>query len=245
MADVALITGGASGIGAAVCKQLSADGVRVAICDVNEGTGRALAAELGGQFYQCDVKERESVATAFYRCWEELGLPRYVHLNAGIMTVPTGEPFLPIEDVSEAQYRRIIGVNLDGVFHGLATALPEMRANGGGAITITASTAGLSVVPVDPLYTATKYAVIGLGRAVAAANEGTNTRINVICPGIVDTAIVPDDYKKPEFGMMPASVMASEIVDLMRNGANGEVRVKYASDKPGFVVDIPDLGSRQ
>lgn len=154
--------------------------------------------------------------------------------------MPTGDPYLAIEDVSEAQYRKIVGVNLDGVFYGMKLVLPMIR-NKGGAVTITASTAGLSVVPVDPMYTATKYALIGFGRAVAAANEGSNVRINVICPGVTDTAIVPDDYKKPEYGMMSTTVMAAEIVDLLFHGANGEVRVKNAVDRPGFVVDTPNL----
>ena len=63
----------------------------------------------------------------------------------------------------------------------------------------------------------------------------------MICPGVVDTAIVPDDYKKPEFGMMPAAVMAAEVVDLLRNGANGEVRVKNRAERPAFMVNPPDL----
>jgi NAD(P)-dependent dehydrogenase (short-subunit alcohol dehydrogenase family) len=122
----------------------------------------------------------------------------------------------------------------------MKTVLPVMRAKGG-AVTITASTAGLSVVPVDPMYTATKYALIGFGRAVAAANEGTNIRVNVICPGVTDTQIVPDDYRRPEFNVMTVEVMAAEIVDLLFNGENGEVRVKNAADKPSFTVALPEL----
>jgi short-subunit dehydrogenase len=131
-------------------------------------------------------------------------------------------------------------VNLDGVYHGAKTLIPKMRACGG-AITITASTAGLTMVPVDPMYTATKYAVIGFGRAVAAANEGSDLRVNVICPGVTDTQIVPEDYKGPQFNMMPTEVMAAEILDLLQNGANGEVRAKVATDSPAFIVDTIDL----
>jgi NAD(P)-dependent dehydrogenase (short-subunit alcohol dehydrogenase family) len=127
------------------------------------------------------------------------------------------------------------------VYHGVKTLLPPMRGKGG-AITITASTAGLSVVPVDPMYTATKYALVGFGRAVAAANEGSNVRINVICPGVTDTQIVPDEYRTPEFNVMPVEVMAAEIVDLLFNGPNGEIRVKSGADTPAFAIGIPDLG---
>ena len=151
------------------------------------------------------------------------------------MTVPTNTPFLAIEDVTSAQYRKIVGVNLDGMFHGVKALLPHMR-TGGGAITLTASTAGLSILGIDPMYAATKHAVIGFGRAVAAANELNDIRINVICPGVVETAIVPDAFKAPEFNMMSPSLMASEVVDLLLNGHNGEVRVKNAADNPGFAV---------
>ncbi len=238
--EVLLVTGGATGIGAAVATLAAEQGCKVAICDVNEAAGSELAEQLGGRFISCDVTDLASVSDAVEECVRELGVPTYVHLNAGIMTVPTGEPFLAIEDVSEAQYRKIVGVNLDGVFHGAKTLIPIMRESGG-AITITASTAGLSAVPVDPMYTATKYALVGFGRAVAAANEGSNIRVNVICPGVTDTQIVPDEYKAPEFNMMPVEVMAAEVVDLLQNGANGEVRVKVAAEQPAFTVEIANL----
>ena len=240
MSNIALVTGGATGIGAAVATQLADLGVRVAICDINADAGEALARKIDGIYIACDVTQLVSVQDAVASCVDRLGKPDYAHLNAGIMTVPTGDPFLAIEDVSPEQYRRIVGVNLDGVYHGLKTLLPIMR-DKGGAITITASTAGLSVVPVDPMYTATKYAVIGLGRAVSASNADSNVRINMICPGVVDTAIVPDEYKQPEFGMMPTSVIAAEIVDLLQSGENGEVRVKLNTDRPAFRVEPQDL----
>lgn len=237
---VALVTGASTGIGAAVCIALAAQGVKVAICDINQADGEALANKLGGLFITCDVTRLDSVQSAVQTCVTQLGVPDFVHLNAGIMTVPTDEPYLAIENVSEAQYQKIVGVNLTGVFHGMHCVLPIMRGKGGG-VTITASTAGLSVVPVDPLYTATKYALVGFGRAVAAANEGSSIRVNVICPGVVDTAIVPEGYKKPEYGIMPAELMAAEVVDLLLHGPNGEVRVKNAADKPAFSVEIPNL----
>ena len=237
---IALVTGGATGIGGAVCTELANQDIHVAICDINQTDGHALANKIGGEFIKCDVTSLTSVQEAIKVCTEKLGVPDYAHLNAGIMTVPTGDSFLAIEDVTEEQYQKIIGVNLNGIFHGMKTLLPLMRRKGG-AVTITASTAGLSVVPVDPMYTATKYALIGFGRAVAAANEGSNIRINVICPGVTNTQIVPDAYRSPEFNIMPVKIMATEIVDLLFNGPNGEVRVKNGSDSPAFSVGLPDL----
>ena len=241
MADeVLLVTGGATGIGAAVARLGAQRGMSVAVCDVNQPAGEALAQEIDGRYFFCDVTDLASVESAVDACVQEMGVPRYAHLNAGIMTVPTGDPYLAIEDVSEAQYRKIVGVNLDGVFHGAKTLIPLMR-DAGGAVTITASTAGLTVVPVDPMYTATKYALVGFTRAVSAANAGSSLRINAICPGVTDTQIVPDEFKAPEFNMMPAEVIAAEVIDLLVGGENGEVRVKMASDVPAFTVATPSL----
>ena len=168
------------------------------------------------------------MVSAVATCEQAFGVPDYAHLNAGLMTVPTGDPFLAIEDVSLEQYRRILGVNLDGVFHGTKALLPKMRAKGG-AITITASIAGFGILAFDPLYATTKYALVGYGRSVAEANKDGNVRINVICPGVVDTNIVPDDFKAPD--IMTPDTMAAEVVDLLENGPNGEIRVKLADEQ--------------
>jgi NAD(P)-dependent dehydrogenase (short-subunit alcohol dehydrogenase family) len=237
---VALVTGGATGIGAAVCTELANQDIRVAVCDTNHTDGKALAKKIDGVFITCDVTKLVSVQEAVRVCRQKLGVPDYVHLNAGIMTVPTGHSFLAIENVTEAQYQKIVGVNLNGIFHGVKTLLPLMR-DKGGAVTITSSTAGLSVVPVDPMYTATKYALVGFGRAVAAANEGSNIRINVICPGVTDTQIVPNEYRAPEFKVMSVKIIATEIADLLFYGANGEIRVKNSADTPAFAIALPDL----
>ncbi len=236
---IALITGAATGIGAQVARMLAARDIRVAICDVNVDAGQALAKEIGGLFLPCDVTRLSSMTSAANNCIKALGVPDFVHLNAGIMTAPTGAPFLAIEDVSLDQYRRIVGVNLDGVFHGVKVLLPKMRKKGG-AITITASIAGLGVLPIDPMYAATKYALIGFGRAVAGANANTNMRINVICPGVVDTGIVPDAFKSPD--IMAPETMAAEVVDLLHNGPNGEIRVRIAQ-RPAFAVVPQDLNA--
>lgn len=238
MSNVALITGAATGIGAATARQLAAKDIKVAVCDVNETAGTALAEEIGGLFVHCDVTDYASVEQAVARCCETLGTPGYVHLNAGIMTVPTGDDFLAIEDVSLDQYRRILGVNLDGVFHGIKAVLPKLR-DGGGAITITASVAAFGMLPIDPLYSATKHSLVGFARSIAAANEGSNVRINVICPGVVDTAIVPDSFRDPDTIMSP-DTLAEEVVDLLLNGANGEVRAKVTGHA-AFVVPPIDV----
>ncbi len=238
---VVMVTGAASGIGRAVCEGLAESGAKLALCDVDEAQGRSLAQSLGGLFVRCDVADAQNMASAIDMVTRTLGTPTHAHLNAGIMTVPTNDPFLAIQDVSLEAYRRILGVNLDGVFHGLKLLLPPMLAAGApGAITVTASTAAFGALPVDPLYSATKHALVGLTRSVAAANAEGPVRINAICPGVVDTAIVPERFKAPEFGMVSAAIMAAEVLDLLAQGANGEIRVK-AGDRPAFAVAPQDL----
>lgn len=237
--SVALLTGAATGIGAEVARQLADFGVRVAICDINEAHGERLAEKLSGKFIRCDVRSDEAVEAAVSECVASLGVPDYAHLNAGIMTVPPDHPYLDVEDVLIEQYRRIVGINMDGVFFGLRALLPRMR-DKGGAITITASIAGLGPVPFDPLYAMTKHGMIGLGRSVAEANKDSNIRVNVICPGMVDTAIIPDALRALGMKSMLPSEMAAEVVDLLLQGENGEVRVKLP-DRPSFRVDPPDL----
>lgn len=237
---IALVTGGATGIGAEVCRQLAAGGARVVICDVNEVDGAPLAKSLGGEFLFCDVADLASVDGAVASCCDRLGVPDYAHLNAGVMTVGRYDPYLALEDVSVAQYRRILGVNLDGVFNGIKVLLPRMRENGG-AITVTASIAGFGPLAIDPLYAATKAALISLVRSVAAANEGSSVRINAICPGVVETAIVPEAMSG-SVPMMPPATMAAEILDLLSRGASGEIRVKLNEETPAFHVEPNTLG---
>lgn len=236
---VAFITGGASGIGAATARALSLLGIRAAICDVNASAGQNLAEEINGRYIACDVSEYGSVCDAVAECEQTLGTPTYVHLNAGIMTVPTGADFLAIEDVSLTQYQNILGVNLDGVFHGMKALLPKLKAGEGGTITTTASTAAFGDLAIDPLYSATKHGLIGLVRSVAGANSGSGVRINAICPSVVDTGIVPDAFRDPETIMSPAEI-AEDIVDLLLHGTNGEIRAKV-SGRAAFIVPPVEL----
>lgn len=237
---VAFLTGAASGIGAATAKTLAGRGAKVAVCDLNEADGQRLADEIGGSFIHCDVSRPESIGEAVAVCSRQLGTPRYALLNAGVMTVPAGDDFLALEDVSAEQYRRILGVNLDGVFFGLKALVPGMRKEGG-AITVTASTAAFGILPIDPLYVATKHALVGLLRSLAAANKGGKLRFNAICPGVVDTPLVPAAFRNPETVMSP-ELLASDIVALLESGKNGEVRARLSREK---VLPVPPLDLNQ
>lgn len=238
---IALVTGGASGIGAEVCRQLADAGATVVVMDVIADRGQALATELGGDFITCNVADRDSWFAAVASCIETVGVPDFAHLNAGVMSVGADQPFLAIEDLPLENYRRIVGVNLDGVVFGMQALIPKMREQGG-AITVTASIAGMIPLPIDPMYAATKAALINLVRSIAAGTPESTLRINAICPGGVDTAIVPDALRAEGMEMMSTSVLAGEVVDLLRSGAHGEIRVRMREGEPAYAVPPPELG---
>ena len=242
---VALVTGAAQGIGAEVCRQLAAAGARVVVMDINAASGEALAQEVGGVFVPCNVAEPDSWKQAVQTCIDRVGIPDFAHLNAGVMSVGANDAFLSIEQLPIENYRRIVGVNLDGVVFGLQALLPHMRERGG-AITVTASIAGMMALPIDPMYSATKHAVIGLVRSVAQSLEQSlgqsSVRVNAICPGGVDTAIVPAALRASDMAMMSTSEIAREVVDLLARGESGEIRVKLRAGVPAYVAAAAALG---
>jgi NAD(P)-dependent dehydrogenase (short-subunit alcohol dehydrogenase family) len=117
-----------------------------------------------------------------------------------------------------------MGANLDGVVFGLHAALPALRARGGGAIVATASLAGLTGVPYDPLYSANKHAVVGLVRSLAGlAEEGI--RVNAVCPGFAESALIApirDAIVASGLPIIPAEQVAAAVLDLFAGDASGE-----------------------
>ena len=183
--SVALITGGASGFGKEVARQLVRRGDDVVLCDVDEAGGRAVADELGASFLRCDVSDYDQVVATTNAAEEVHGRLDLVFLNAGISTgCGVGDDF------DLAKYRRAMGINLDGVVYGAHAALPALRRRGGGSIVATASMAGLTGTPFDPVYGANKHAVVGLVRALGPALAPDGIKVNAFCPGFAETKII-------------------------------------------------------
>jgi NAD(P)-dependent dehydrogenase (short-subunit alcohol dehydrogenase family) len=181
----ALVTGGASGFGAEVARQLVARGDSVVLCDVDEAGGKAVADELGATFLPCDVSDFDAVLATTEAAESALGGLDLFFLNAGISTgCGVGDDF------DLATYRRANGVNLDGVVFGVHAALPALRRRGGGTIVATASLAGLTGAAIDPVYCANKHAVVGLVRALGPVLEPDGVRINAFCPSYAETKII-------------------------------------------------------
>ncbi len=185
--STALVTGGASGFGAEVARRLVRRGDDVVLCDIDEAGGQAVADEIGATFLRCDVSDFDDVVAVTAAAEKALGGLDLVFLNAGIST---GCGIA--EDFDLARYRLANGVNLDGVVFGVHAALPALRRRGGGSIVATASMAGLTGTPFDPVYGANKHAVVGLVRALGPALAPQGIRINAFCPGFAETKIITD-----------------------------------------------------
>lgn len=188
---VVLITGGAAGLGAAVARACALRSDRIVIADVDAVAGAKTAADLGGIFVSTDVRDPQASVTAVAAAQEAYGRLDLVMLNAGIGLLEGRVEETPIDT-----YRRMIGVNIDGVFFGLQAAVPALRRAGGGAIVATASLAGLVPTPPTPIYALTKHAVVGLVRSAAVRLAAEGIRLAAIAPGFTDTAIIASELEK-------------------------------------------------
>ncbi len=181
-----LVTGGSSGIGRACAERYRAEGATVHVADLHPSSSDEI---------HLDVAEPAAWASVV------AALPPLdvVHLNAGIAT--PGRHLLrldapPLLDVSDEAYRSLLGVNVDGVVFGVRAVVEGMVTRGEGQILVTASMAGLVGMPTDVTYAATKHAVVGLVRSLGPALEPHGVCVSALCPGFVDTPLVPDDARE-------------------------------------------------
>ncbi len=182
---VALVTGGANGIGAAVARRLAHHGAHVVIADIDDLAGEALAGQIEGLYVHCDVADLADDEAAVAAAVDRFGGLDLVHLNAGVGTgCGVGDDF------DERAYRHAMGVNLDGVVFGAHAAIPALRARGGGTIVATASMAGLVPVAGEPIYSANKHAVVGFVRSLGEALAGDSIAVHALCPSFADTALI-------------------------------------------------------
>lgn len=191
----ALVTGGASGIGAAIVARLRAEGAEVEVLDLTTGF---------------DVADPEA--------WERVGPVDVACLNAGVL----GGPADPADLTLEA-YRRALAVNVDGVVLGVRRLARVMQP--GGRIVATASLAGLTAMPDDPLYAATKHAVVGFVRSAAPALAARGLSLNAVCPGIADTPIllgaVRRRLEEASFPLLDAADVAEAVWEVLQSAATG------------------------
>ncbi len=230
-----LITGGASGIGAASALLLASRGAKIVIGDMAEEMGESVAQQ--GQdagnsivFKKVDVTNSDEVTALFDFAVQTLGGLDVVVNNAGIDHLPT-----PMHELTEEQFDRNIDVNLKGVWRCMRAAVIHMAPNGGGHVINIASIAGLRSAPTLSAYSAAKHGVMGLTKSAAHEYARVNIRFNAICPSFIDTPMVRNTMAKMNERAQQATVKASP---LRRLGEVDEISgaiAWLASDESSFM----------
>ncbi|MEU8865697.1 SDR family NAD(P)-dependent oxidoreductase [Streptomyces umbrinus] len=186
--QVAIVTGGARGIGAAIVRLLAAEGAAVMVADVLDAEGAALAAELGGRtrYTHLDVTSEEGWKAVVSETERELGPVSVLVNNAGIVEWAT------IEEQTLESFRRVVDVNLQGAWLGIRTAVPSLRRAGGGVIVNMSSSAGLTGYAGVGSYVASKWGLRGLTKTAALELGADRIRVCSVHPGVVHTAMTAD-----------------------------------------------------
>ncbi len=181
---VAVVTGGASGIGFAMSKRLAELGARVVIADIREDDGEKAAASIGAEFVLVDVCDAKSVKSAIDGVAKDHGRIDYLFNNAGIAVIGSTRE-TPLSD-----WYRVFEVNVRGVVHGIDAVYPLFIEQGFGHIVNTASIAGLIPCPGLVAYSGSKHAVVGISTGLRAEAARYGVKVSVVCPGFVRTPIV-------------------------------------------------------
>lgn len=241
---VALVTGGGSGIGAATAAALLAVGARVAIADLDparvSATARSLDAAFPGRAHavNADITTAQGADTAIGQTIDAFGGLDLLHLNAGR---PGLGPVTADTDIAAAQ--DVIVTNVMAVIAPFVTALPQLARSPRAAVTVTASLAGLVGSPADPLYAASKHALVGLVRSLAPAQSGL--RINAICPSLVATPMLGHDSDGiDQLPVLAAEEVAGLAVEQLLGDADGQI-VFLEADRGRRVVAEPVLSALQ
>ena len=236
----ALVTGGASGIGRATALAFARDGARVAVADILEEAAQSTVAEIeamGGQALAiaCDVTDDDAVKAMIAAMVDAYGSLDCAFNNAGIAPYQVNAGGQKIADVAPEAWRRLIDVNLTGVWLCLRHEVAQMRAQGSGGVIInTASILGLVGSATSSAYGAAKHGVVGLTKTAAADHAEDNIRVNAVCPGYIETPMTEETMRRRGGRILARVPMA-------RMGKAGEIAeavVWLCSPKASFVTGV-------
>jgi 2-hydroxycyclohexanecarboxyl-CoA dehydrogenase len=231
-ARVAFVTGGAGGIGSAICRSLARAGRRVAVADLSLEASRGLAQEIGGVGLELDVTNAGSVEDAFARCEGELGAVEVLVNCAG------WDEFKPFLETDDAFTARVIEINLVGAMRVTRRALPGMIERGFGRIVNIASDAGRVGSSLEAVYSGAKGGLIAFTKTVARESARHGVTANSVCPGPTETPMIEGVVRAGGAGAKAISGMA-RAVPMRRLGRPEDVApavVFLASDEAGFVT---------
>lgn len=228
------VSGGASGIGEATARKFASEGARVVIADNNSQRGTQLQAELGAEavFVELDVVRPDDWASAIDTATSQFGRLNILVNCAGIQIGGV------IDEVSDEDWQRVIGINLSGTFYGCRTAFPIIRRSGGGAIVNISSSGVLQGYQQYPAYSASKAGVMALTQSIAAycRNGGFPIRCNCVLPGGIETPMVHEALRR-EYGLDPQSEMAKTMLSSMGRPAQIADAVAYLASEEASLVN--------
>jgi len=181
---VAIVTGGASGIGEAIVRTLAAKGAKVVLADFNAETGQRVADEVGAAFFQIDVSD-----AAQNKAMVDFAVATYGRLDMAVNNAGVPGPQAGIADVSEADYERLIAVNQHSVFYAMKYEIPEILKTHG-AIVNMSSILGVVSERLAVCYCASKHAITGMTKATAAYYSAEGIRVNTVHPGFIRTPLI-------------------------------------------------------
>jgi NAD(P)-dependent dehydrogenase (short-subunit alcohol dehydrogenase family) len=236
---VALITGGSSGIGRSASLLFAREGVRVVVAarrtDEGEETVHMIR-EAGGDacFVRADVAQAAAVQALVTTCVTRYGRLDYAVNNAGIEG-----SIVPMIDYTEDDWDAIIAINLKGVWLCMKAEVLQMQQNGGGAIVNVASIGGLIGFPRMGPYVATKHGIIGLTKTAALEYAAHNIRVNVLCPGLIDTPMADRFVEGMHAGGIDAEQILMSLAPIKRRGTPEEIAeaaVWLCSDAASYVT---------
>lgn len=224
---ISLVTGGGSGIGEAIARSFAEAGSTVVVVDIEEGPAKEVASSIGGSARAADVSDPEAVRELIEGVVREHGRLDVAVNNAGIggESAPVGE--YPIES-----WRKVIGVNLDGVFYGMRYEIPAMLESGGGSVINMGSVLSSVGFQQSAAYVAAKHGLLGLTRTAAIEYSKEGVRVNAVGPGFIETPLL----QKPESAEIVAGVVPLHPIGRLGQPEEVAAVVTFlASDEASFV----------
>jgi len=243
---VAVVTGGASGIGLGIAQALKAEGMHIVIADVEQGALDTAAEKLGAVGVRCDVSSMDSVQALADEVLQRFGTIHVLCNNAGVGSNA------PIAEMTPSDWQWILGVNLMGVIHGTRAFLPALKANSdGGWMVNTASMSGFRIVPSLGGYGVTKFGIMAFSETLALEleMEGSKVGVSILCPGPVHTNIKTSSRNRP--GALGGGALQDMDLELSEDGRRlrwmsareaGDLVVRAIKGGDLYVLTHPEMG---